>query len=66
MSTLRNARDLMAAGLIEPAARDRVEAIQERYAIAITPAVQRLIRDAHRKKPARIKHATKRKQKAGS
>jgi lysine 2,3-aminomutase len=41
--TLRTADALVAAGLIEPAARDTVAAVERRYAIAITPATRALI-----------------------
>jgi len=41
--TLRDADALVAAGLIAPAARDAVGAVERRYAIAISPAMQDLI-----------------------
>ena len=41
--TLRTPDDLVAAGLIAPAARDEVAAVADRYAIAITPAMHALI-----------------------
>jgi lysine 2,3-aminomutase len=41
--TLRSAGDLLAAGLIEPAMLASQEAIEARYAVAISPAMQRLI-----------------------
>jgi lysine 2,3-aminomutase len=43
MPALRNADALAAAGLIDPAARDRIAAVARRYAVAITPAMQALI-----------------------
>lgn len=44
--TLRDADALLAAGLIEPAARDAVAAVGARYAIAIPPALRALIEQA--------------------
>ncbi len=44
MSTLRNAAGLVAAGLIAPAAREAIEAVERRYAIAITPTMVSLTR----------------------
>ena len=41
--TLRTADALAAAGLIAPAARDAVAAVERRYAVAITPAMRALI-----------------------
>jgi lysine 2,3-aminomutase len=41
--TLRSADALLAAGLIAPAAHDAVAAVERRYAVAITPAIQALI-----------------------
>jgi lysine 2,3-aminomutase len=41
--TLRDADALVAAGLIPPAARDAVAAVEQRYAIAIPPAMRTLI-----------------------
>jgi lysine 2,3-aminomutase len=41
--TLRNAEALLAAGLITPAALAGIEATQERYAVAISPAMRALI-----------------------
>jgi lysine 2,3-aminomutase len=43
MTTLRSASALVAAGLIEPAAAAAAEAVEQRYAIAITPALRSLI-----------------------
>jgi lysine 2,3-aminomutase len=42
--TLRDAKALLAAGLISPAAFAGVEATEARYAVAISPAMQALIR----------------------
>jgi lysine 2,3-aminomutase len=42
-ATLRTAEDLSGAGLIPAAARDAVAAVERRYAVAITPAMQALI-----------------------
>ncbi|MGA3398984.1 MAG: lysine-2,3-aminomutase-like protein [Acetobacteraceae bacterium] len=41
--TLRTADALVTAGLIGPAERDAVTAVEHRYAVAITPAMQALI-----------------------
>ena len=41
--TLRDADALLGAGLISPASRDSVAAVEARYAVAITPAIQALI-----------------------
>ena len=41
--TLRDTHALVAAGLIEPAAHDAIVAVEARYAVAITPAMQALI-----------------------
>ncbi len=41
--TLRDANGLVAAGLIPPDSRDEVAAVEARYAVAITPAIQALI-----------------------
>ena len=41
--TLRDAGDLIDAGLLTQAARDAVAAVEARYAVAITPAMQALI-----------------------
>ena len=41
--TLRTADALAAAGLIAPAARDAIAAVERRYAVAITPAMRALI-----------------------
>jgi lysine 2,3-aminomutase len=41
--TLRSARALVAAGLLDPAAEDAVARVAERYAIAVTPAAAALI-----------------------
>jgi lysine 2,3-aminomutase len=41
--TLRDADALVAAGLVTPAARDAVAAVEARYAVAIPPALQALI-----------------------
>ena len=41
--TLRDADALVAAGLITPEARDAIAAVEARYAVAITPAMQALI-----------------------
>jgi lysine 2,3-aminomutase len=43
--TLRHAGELAAAGLIAPDALDAVAAVERRYAIALTPAMQALIED---------------------
>src|SRR5690242_966908 len=43
MPTLRDGDSLVAAGLIEPAARDAVARVVDRYAMAIPPAMQALI-----------------------
>ena len=43
--TLRNADDLIAAGLMPPSDRDAINAVERRYAVAIPPAVQALIGD---------------------
>ncbi|WP_270937784.1 lysine-2,3-aminomutase-like protein [Falsiroseomonas oryzae] len=43
--TLRSARDLVAAGLLDPAAEAAIARLSERYAIAVTPAVAALIED---------------------
>jgi lysine 2,3-aminomutase len=40
---LRTANSLLAAGLIAPAAREAVAAVEERYAVAISPAMGALI-----------------------
>ncbi|HVC59778.1 MAG TPA: lysine-2,3-aminomutase-like protein [Acetobacteraceae bacterium] len=42
--TLRTAAALAAAGLIAPAARDSIAAVERRYAVAVTPAMRALIR----------------------
>jgi lysine 2,3-aminomutase len=42
--TLRTADALAATGLIAPAARDAIAAVERRYAIAVTPAMRALIR----------------------
>ena len=44
--TLRNTDALVAAGLIAPDARDAVAAVEQRYAIAISPAMRALIQQA--------------------
>lgn len=41
--TLRSARDLVAAGLLDPAAEAAIAAVARRYAIAVTPEVAALI-----------------------
>lgn len=41
--TLRDADALVAAGLIAPRARDAIAAVEQRYAVAIPPALQALI-----------------------
>jgi len=41
--SLRSADDLVAAGLVAPDARAAISAVEARYAVAITPAVRRLI-----------------------
>ncbi len=41
--TLRNAADLAAAGLIAPGDQHSIAAVEARYAVAITPAMQALI-----------------------
>ncbi|HSZ88095.1 MAG TPA: lysine-2,3-aminomutase-like protein [Acetobacteraceae bacterium] len=43
--TLRNADDLVEAGLIPPGVRDAVATVERRYAVAITPAMQSLIQE---------------------
>ena len=43
MTTLRSAGDLVAAGLIEPAAVEPIEAVEQRYAIALTSTLRSLI-----------------------
>jgi lysine 2,3-aminomutase len=45
--TLRKADDLVAAGLVAPADRDAVAAVEARYAVAIPPALQALIGTPH-------------------
>ncbi len=45
LKTLRNADALAQAGLIDPVMRDRIAAVEQRYAVAVTPAMQALIRD---------------------
>jgi lysine 2,3-aminomutase len=45
LRTLRTAADLIAAGLLEPAAREAIEAVGRRYAVAIPPALRALIDD---------------------
>ena len=42
-ATLRDADALLAAGLIDPAQRDAVAAVERRYAVAVPPAMQALI-----------------------
>jgi len=44
--TLRSADALVAAGLIDPSARDAVAAVEHRYAIAVSPAMRALIQAA--------------------
>ena len=44
--TLRSADALLSAGLIDPAARDAVAAVEQRYAIAVSPAMRALIQHA--------------------
>ena len=41
--TLRDADTLIRAGLVATALRDAVTAVERRYAVAITPAMQALI-----------------------
>ena len=41
--TLRTADALAAAGLIDPGQRERIAAVERRYAVAVTPAMQALI-----------------------
>ena len=41
--TIRDAAGLVAAGLADPAARAALDAVGERYAVAVTPAMQALI-----------------------
>jgi lysine 2,3-aminomutase len=41
--TLRDADELVSAGLISPGARDATAAVEQRYAIAISPAMRTLI-----------------------
>ena len=41
--TLRSADALAAAGLIDPGQRERIAAVERRYAVAVTPAMQALI-----------------------
>lgn len=43
--TLRTAKDIAAAGLIEPAQAGELEGVAARYAVAITPAMAELIPD---------------------
>src|SRR5271167_4800768 len=43
MKTLRQADDLVAAGLVAPAERAAIAAVAARYAVALTPAVLELI-----------------------
>ena len=43
--TLRNADDLVEAGLITPGSRDVVATVVRRYAVAVTPAMQALIQE---------------------
>lgn len=43
-TTLRTADALAEAGLIEPTRRDDIAAVEQRYAIAVSPAMQALIR----------------------
>ncbi len=43
LRTLKSSDDLVAAGLVAPSRRGEVEAVAARYAIALTPAVARLI-----------------------
>ncbi len=42
-TTLKSPGDLVAAGLVAPSRREELEAVAARYAIALTPAVARLI-----------------------
>ncbi len=44
--TLRDAAALAGAGLIDPADRDAIAAVEARYAVAITPAIRALIETA--------------------
>ncbi len=44
-TTLRTADALAEAGLIEPTRRDDIAAVEQRYAIAVSPAMQALIRE---------------------
>lgn len=46
LTTLRNADDLVAAGLVPETVRARIDAVAERYAVAIPPAITALI-DRH-------------------
>jgi lysine 2,3-aminomutase len=41
--TLRSAAELVAAGLLPPGEREAAEAVAARYAVAVTPAVRRLM-----------------------
>ena len=45
--TLRDADALVDAGLIPAAARDAIAAVEARYAVAITPAIQAIIESPH-------------------
>jgi lysine 2,3-aminomutase len=44
--TLRSAAELVAAGLLPPGEREAAEAVAARYAVAVTPAVRRLMNPA--------------------
>ena len=46
MATLRTAADLVRAGLVDPALAPALDAVGQRYAVAITPAMQALIGEA--------------------
>lgn len=46
LRTLRSARDLVAAGLLDPAEEDAIARVAERYSIAVTPAVAALFEAA--------------------
>ena len=43
MPTLHDVAGLVSTGLIAPATIDRITAVERRYAVAITPAMQALI-----------------------
>jgi lysine 2,3-aminomutase len=49
--TLRSVADLVDAGLVAPADADGLDAVAQRYAVAVTPAVQALIDPADPHEP---------------